>query len=86
MSEFGPISEVAERPINVRLTRDCVAQLGRSGLQAFMSSSRPLVWALPLFAAVSVRRCLREASNSQRWRRAADKLGQPPQVLRSCCQ
>ena len=37
-----------------------------------------------MFVAVPIRRCLCDASNSQRWRGTAEELGEPPQVLRSC--
>jgi hypothetical protein len=37
-------------------------------------------------AAVPIRGFLCKASSSQRWRGTAEKLGQPPQILRRCCE
>ena len=51
-----------------------------------MSFSRPLFAPSLMSAALPVRGCLCEASSSQRWRGTAEKLGQPPQILRRCCE
>src|ERR1700745_2532895 len=48
----------------------------------FKTSRPPLFTHCPSFAAVRIRRCLCEASNSPRWRGAAEELGKPPQILR----
>jgi hypothetical protein len=37
-------------------------------------------------AAEPIRGCLCEASSSQRWRGMAEKLGEPPEVLRGSCK
>jgi hypothetical protein len=72
---------------NVRSQGDCVAKLRRSRLQSLvMNFSRPLVCALACvgwgaYSGVSMR-----GKQLQRWRGTAEKLGQPPQILRRCCE
>ena len=83
----GSEAEVGPLERHVRLTPDCVAKLGRSRLHSLVRNfSRPLVCASLVSAAVPIRGYLREASSSQWWRGTAEKLGQPPQILRRCCE